>query len=400
MRADVDLLALMWQSATDPYFEVARGNLKRWVTPWRDALDRVDGDELRYAAPYPHATRTRGKAGLAGSCDVLWADLDNPDRSELDLALESLKSAGVHPSALVDSGNRGWHLYWKLSRAIPQQEHDGRLRQVARYLEADMASAESSRLLRIPGYEHPKSGRLCQTLELDGRIHDPTAFDALGPLDEVRPLPDMSGLRLPRNSPSPTTWWLPDPFRDYLAAGDLTDELAQRYPSRSEAEAAMVYWACREGFGDDAIVGLALGDGWPKATEKAASRPHEPEHWIRRAIDDVRHWLFWYADDPYQTSRHGGKPRRAKRLREWAYGLDRIPPRGQPPSEYKRELQALWPDQPPDSRRKNAANWLSYFQREGWVTLESDRVRFVSEAGGHSPSDRRAPLLGSTAWSK
>ena len=108
------------------------------------------------------ATR-RGKRGNAVlMLPALFADIDDKKFS--------LNGMPV-PTIIIDSG-RGVHLYWVLERPLTvaferqKEETEAILRGIAKRLNADMASTDVTRILRIPGTLNPKYNppRRCKIL--------------------------------------------------------------------------------------------------------------------------------------------------------------------------------------------------------------------------------------------
>lgn len=81
---------------------------------------------------------------------VLWADIDRPDTIFTDNW--SIMHGDIpEPSIIVKSG-KGYHLYWRLIEPVKKDLHrvEGILRNLALRLNADSATQELARLLRLP----------------------------------------------------------------------------------------------------------------------------------------------------------------------------------------------------------------------------------------------------------
>lgn len=148
---------------------------------------------------YGVALRRRPQAGSPGGAlldcvalSALFADVDFK-ATPVEQAREAVRRFPLKPSAAVRSGG-GVHLYWLLREPmeLPAEAPCARdlLRRLALHLGADIAAAESARILRIPGtlnrkYSPPRPVVLAQ---LDStRRFNPSDFDFLPPEPAVAP---------------------------------------------------------------------------------------------------------------------------------------------------------------------------------------------------------------------
>ena len=144
-----------------------------------------------YVGCAPRTRRHGGRDAIARAF-VLWADCDGED------AVEALGDFDPAPSIVIASGTgRNCHAYWPLAEALARDEVEHANRRLAHALGADPASADSARILRVPG-------------TLSWKHEPPTAVEALrldtrqrfAPGDVVGSLPDPPApLRAPVVSP-------------------------------------------------------------------------------------------------------------------------------------------------------------------------------------------------------
>jgi hypothetical protein len=99
--------------------------------------------------------RPRGDKESVTHAPGLWADLDFKRFADGEAgALRKLGEFPLPPSWLVAIGG-GFHCYWQLRQAAPADAvFEGRLKGIARALNADPAATDRSRVLRIPGTWH------------------------------------------------------------------------------------------------------------------------------------------------------------------------------------------------------------------------------------------------------
>ena len=162
------MLEFLW-SGQEGLFELARkrdGEYDRRLCARSDALASVPGNDYfgplaRASAGLPTITRAEG--------NVLWADIDDAAELNERLATEIKKK----PSVLVDSGNRGFWAYWKLSRPVPVATIESWNRGIALRLGADAGSCGRTQLARLPGSYRAETGRVATVASFDGAVYDP-----------------------------------------------------------------------------------------------------------------------------------------------------------------------------------------------------------------------------------
>ncbi|NWF91927.1 MAG: AAA family ATPase [Syntrophaceae bacterium] len=117
------------------------------------------------------ATRKNGVGTKKGVIEIpcLWVDLDLKEFTEegMKMIRKRFKEFPLKPSLVVNSGG-GVHLYWKLKEPLSDAEiaiAEDYLKRLASFFEADTASTDASRILRMPGtlnykYSPPRKVRI------------------------------------------------------------------------------------------------------------------------------------------------------------------------------------------------------------------------------------------------
>lgn len=308
----------------------------------------------------PRISVGQAKKNCAPELDILWCEIDAAESlsadSALELAVSRLESAdlGVFPSAIAFSGNRSPHLFFKLDQALPQKDIETLNRGLAKRLRGDKSVFNIDRCIRHPGSIHEKSGVHAEILDFSGHI---------------TPVADLAPIR-PKNEPKPVVRRAPTPASlrsdDWLAAAeavgnwrerdglDLIGELTNgnhlayieamprrgwsdnTYPSRSEAEQAIVCTLVRRGASDNQIGEFAnqyLGKHIEKVGQGDGS-------YLVRMIDGARARLF---ENGYLSHPHGGSRRKREAEHRWTSteqyqaALDLV--EGQLVNEWIRQIQ-------------------------------------------------------------
>jgi hypothetical protein len=162
------MLEFLW-SGQDGFFELARkrdGEYARRLCARADALSSLAGND--YFGPLARASTTLPPI-VCNEGNVLWADIDDPE--DLNERLES--EIKERPSVLVESGNRGFWAYWKLSHPVPAPTIESWNRGIARRLGADLGSCERTQLARLPGSHRPETGRVATVAAFSGTVYGP-----------------------------------------------------------------------------------------------------------------------------------------------------------------------------------------------------------------------------------
>ena len=175
-------------------------------------ISRLDrGDEV-FCGPVPRAEpKPRKDAVEAGR--VLWVDIDRkstaPPPTLADIEhLVSARADDVHdalaaaaallrfpmpPHVVVFSGSGGAHGYWRVENILAAEWIERANARLIHALEADWASYDRNRFLRMPGGVNGKNGRYCHIIHADltsraydvrdlvGGLPDPPADDPRAP---------------------------------------------------------------------------------------------------------------------------------------------------------------------------------------------------------------------------
>ena len=91
-------------------------------------------------------TRRHGGRDAVGRAFALWVDCDGDD------AVRALESFEPQPSIVIASGTgSNGHAYWLLAEPLERDPLERANRRLAHALDADPASADAARILRVPG---------------------------------------------------------------------------------------------------------------------------------------------------------------------------------------------------------------------------------------------------------
>jgi len=192
--------------------------------------------------------RMRGKADDVLSVVTFAADFDD-DKTPGGRggALDRIHAFPLPFSALVDSGH-GLHAYWLLNRPVPIQAQADRsrceaaARRLVTHLRAD-ATWDLARVLRVPGTLNSKGAPVrSRLLELAPDVrYDLPQFEAV--------LPAQQRLTVQRSRPTRREGSLSPRVERLIRGGN--DGM---YPSRSEADFAVVCALVRAGYSDGEII--------------------------------------------------------------------------------------------------------------------------------------------------
>lgn len=170
--------------------------VQKCFIPHGDAnqLTKFVGEHLHgYHLFFGVATRRDARSGALTNClalPTLFCDLDFKHTREA-AARRRLSEFPLPPSAVVLSGN-GLHVYWMLREPMLLQDPaecalaKSLLRRLARYLGADLVSAEPAHCLRLPGtlnpkYDPPRQALIDHLADEPELQYQPADFDELLP---------------------------------------------------------------------------------------------------------------------------------------------------------------------------------------------------------------------------
>jgi hypothetical protein len=167
----------------------ARPLPQAWVQQQGDAERAVDlalarversvanGDDV-YVGALPRL-RESGTQDTVGARLWIWGDVDYGTvghktpalYADRDAALEGIRSCGIQPTAIVDTGG-GFHAWWCLTSVPSDASWRDAIKRLAQAIKADMNALDLPRILRVPGTfnfknEPPREVRL---VEMSGRL--------------------------------------------------------------------------------------------------------------------------------------------------------------------------------------------------------------------------------------
>lgn len=126
-------------------------------------------------------------------CRCLFLECDNKELS-LEQQRSILNNKGlVSFTAIVDSGNRGGHFYLRLHNPVSPDQFRSLQKRLFKLLEdtpefkVDRNLCNPSRVMRLPGTIHPKTGNRCRIVEVDTRVVYTTAW-----LEEILPKEELN----------------------------------------------------------------------------------------------------------------------------------------------------------------------------------------------------------------
>jgi hypothetical protein len=193
--ADDRLVYLASVMPPTPWFELrTRTRGDTWTKHWPDDAEHADrlahqhalaGDEV-YAALAARAGQNGQQATTYGPTAVLWCDADTA-RSVAKVGAFDPQPTLVVRSGSDDAGTPKVHCYWKLSEPVPAAAAAAYSARLARHLDADAASTDPARILRVPGSVNFKTGRVCRTETFTGEVFTPDEVLADVPAADPQP---------------------------------------------------------------------------------------------------------------------------------------------------------------------------------------------------------------------
>lgn len=161
---------------------------KRWATTPADADRRAAKLTVRgydvFVGLLPRFGRTGEAQRRYAPGRVLWAECDLARASRKLLMFEPTPTAIVL-SGGVDGDEPKRHGYWLLDAPLSPGDIRRHLLRLARHLEADEASCDAARVLRVPGSVSHKTGRVARLESFTGEAH--ALDDVTGDLPDVAP---------------------------------------------------------------------------------------------------------------------------------------------------------------------------------------------------------------------
>jgi hypothetical protein len=282
ITAPRQLVSFIW-AGQDGLAEVAYEYSQRRHMPVDQAL--ITLGEYRVFAPMLRHRDGSTKADVTPLGNVLWADVDRRDAPES--FKEFTQVTGVIPSAVIDSGNKGFWMYLKLDHLIPKAEVERMNSGLAWLLDADH-SGNVDRLARLPGSINQNSGRRAEVTEFTAVLHDPTVLGFLS-----------AAATEPSNSPE--TDFLDEGPRGLVhfpAMAKLSEPLwmyIRRHPrwgegyDRSEEEHKIIVALCGQGWSDEEII--AFADAYRLPRHRQERMKNGNYSWTERSITRGRTWI-------------------------------------------------------------------------------------------------------------
>jgi putative DNA primase/helicase len=223
------------------------------------------------------------------------------DTATYEEALEKINNFSIKPSLVVHSGG-GFHCYWILKNPIKVEDFGiDNLENVNRALSlalgGDTGTHDLSRVLRIPGscnFKQPGNPRPVEIVTSNDVTYDLQDFDEIvaACIDLIKKAPVKSDNQA---SPSASTRVIPMPIDtstigiDKLPVSDRIKDLIMHgnngtYPSRSEADMAVVTALVNKGIGEAEIKQIFMTEaiGEKYRTHRA------PEKYLKYTIDEAR----------------------------------------------------------------------------------------------------------------
>jgi len=172
----------------------------RWLKRWARTPHQADAHAARLSAcGHDVFVGLLPRVGRSGDAEreyapsrVLWAECDLARASRKLLMFEPTPTAIVR-SGGVDGGEPKRHGYWLLDRALPREDVHRHVLRLARHLEADEASLDAARVLRVPGSRSHKTGRVARLESFTGEAH--ALDDIVGDLPDPEPERNDGALR-------------------------------------------------------------------------------------------------------------------------------------------------------------------------------------------------------------
>jgi hypothetical protein len=285
-------VAFLW-SGQAGLFELAYEPDKRRYFTKHEALSVLDKN--RYFAPLARRRRGSKKEDVAGTGNVLWADIDHLEGLEDRLR----RLAPISPSLVIFSGRRGYWVYLKLGDPIPTDEIEVLNRGLEKLLGADNCH-NRDRLARLPGSIHQKSGRRAEVVDFSGLV---CSYTDLAFLRDFAP---------PRTSRSPGAVCGDAPpsltsFPEFPALGRDLWLYTERSPrrgehgyDRSDMEQKIFTALVYQGWTGDEIIAFANVYRLPRHLQEWMR--HGDYRWTERSLRSAREYVATHPKTPAQNS--------------------------------------------------------------------------------------------------
>lgn len=193
-------------------------------------------------------TRSTNRGTKKDVCELvaLWADVDAKHfGGSKAKARKSIDNFPLAPSLIVRTGG-GYHVYWLLDKPIPaKNEHEIYLKAISVAINGDPACAEIARILRLPGtfnykYNPPRPVRV---VSVNDRRYRLTQFKSLLNNLDTPIKPPESHFASSAHNKTEYKFGLSQRILNLIDNGPE----GTRYPSRSEADQAVIAALLKKG---------------------------------------------------------------------------------------------------------------------------------------------------------
>ena len=150
------------------------------VLPYEEAIASWASGEVGYFGVVPRKEPTTGSrlVEVIEHYWGLWVDLDDADG--LEAVERELRPLEFWPSAIINTGSRGHHLYFRLATSLPLPQIELYNRALAELVGGDAGYPPMpATYLRIPGSVHERSGGTAQLVEMSGAAYGENALHRL-----------------------------------------------------------------------------------------------------------------------------------------------------------------------------------------------------------------------------
>jgi len=255
-------------------------------------------ERMRFFAPLARRRRGSKKGDVHSFANVLWADMDS--REALATVERELQPLGFSPSVVVDSGNKGFWIYLKLTKPIPVAQIESLNKRLAVLVGGDKAW-NCDRIARLPGSIHPKSGNLARVVSFTGEVFDVERIEAALPADRDQAREVVKAGTAPAAPTLAPFAAIGARFPTPILSGALTEYVA-RCPrrgegfDRSEWEQKIFVALVGQGWNDEQIIAYSNSVGLSKHVQEGMKRGDFS--WTFLSLQEARNYVAANPSDP------------------------------------------------------------------------------------------------------